>query len=174
MSRRVPGHRPPLFGPTPQTPAGAAEHAWYRACRDHLGKRGIRAALTRIWNRLGGLLPEDPEQFVDQFRRDFPARSWELYVLSWLARSGARVHRAPSTGPDFCATHPVVGRFWIECVVPTHGEGPNRVWERPDHVTIWSGQPDEPLALRYTSAVQAKIRKITAYRTSNILQEQSP
>jgi hypothetical protein len=165
---------PPLFAPTPQTPAGAAEHAWYRACRDHGSKRGVRAALTRTWNQLGRLLPEHPEQFVDQFRRDFPARSWELYVLSWLARSGATIERSPAKAPDFCARHPRLGRFWIECVVPTRGEGANRVWERPDDVTIWSGQPDEPLALRYTSAVQAKLRKITGYRTSNIVGVSEP
>jgi hypothetical protein len=165
---------PPLFTDTPATPAGSAEHAWYRACRDHVTKRGIRAALTRIWNAHGHLLPEAPEQFVDQFRRDFPARSWELYVLDWLARSGATPERSPGTGPDFCAQHPRTGRIWIECVAPTPGTGANRVWERDDHTRVWSGPPDEPLALRYTSVVQAKIAKIIGYRNSNIIGRDEP
>jgi hypothetical protein len=137
-------------------------------------KRGVRVALTRIWNALGHLLPESSEQFVDQFRRDFPQRSWELYVLAWLARSGSTLERSPGTGPDFCARHPRIGRFWVECIVPTVGTGANRVWERDDNMRVWSGQPDEPLALRYTAAVQAKIAKITSYRTGNIVAPREP
>lgn len=165
---------PPLFAVTPATPAGAAEHAWYRACRDHVTKRPVRIALTRIWNAHGHLLPEAPDQFVDQFRRDFPARSWELYVLGWLARSGSVIERAPGEGPDFCATHPRIGRFWIECIVPTIGEGANQVWQRPANVTIWNGPPDEPIELRYTSAIQAKIRKVAGYRDRGIVGATEP
>jgi hypothetical protein len=174
MARARLPRQPPLFAATPATPAGAAEHPWYRACRDHVTKRGVRVALTRIWNAHGHLLPEAPEQFVDQFRRDFPQRSWELYVLAWLARSGATLERSPGTGPDFCARHPRIGRFWIECVVPTPGTGENRVWERDDNTRVWSGPPDEPLALRYTSTVQAKITKITSYRRRNIVAPTEP
>lgn len=165
---------PPLFAPTPSTPAGSAEHSWYRACRDHVTKRPVRIALSRIWNVHGHLLPETPEQFVDQFRRDFPARSWELYVLGWIARSGATVERAPGEGPDFCATHPRLGRFWIECVVPTVGQGANRVWQRPADVTIWNGPPNEPIELRYTSAIQAKIQKVAGYRDRGIVAPTEP
>ena len=111
MARTSRPRHPPPFAATPATPEGVAEHPWYRACRDHVTKRGVRIALTRIWNELGHLLPESVEQFFDQFRRDFPQRSWELYVLAWLARSGSAVERSPSTGPDFCARHPRIGRF---------------------------------------------------------------
>ena len=166
--------RPPLFAATPTTPAGSAEHPWYRACRDHSTKRDVRIALSRIWNAHGHLLPEDADHFVDQFRRDFPARSWELYVLGWLARSGSNVERAPGKGPDFCATHPRIGRFWIECVVPTIGEGANRVWQRPPDMRTWSGPPDEPIELRYTAAIQAKIAKIAKYRTEGIVRVIEP
>lgn len=174
MAHSAHKYLPALFEKTPATPLGAAEHPWYRACRDHVTKRGICAALTRIWNTRGDLLPEAPTQFVDQFRRDFPARSWELFVLDWLARTGAAVERSAGTGPDFCARHPRIGRFWIECVVPTPGVGANRVWERADDVRVWNGPPDEPLALRYTSSVQAKIAKIAGYRASKIVAPNEP
>lgn len=95
-------------------------------------------------------------------------------MLGWLARSGSAVVRAPGEGPDFCATHPNVGRFWIECVVATIGEGANRVWQRPADVTVWSGPPDEPIELRYTSSIQAKIRKIAAYRERGIVAPNEP
>lgn len=58
--------------------------------------------------------------------------------------------------------------------MPTPGRGPNEVWQRPDNVSVWSGPPDEPLALRYTSAVQEKTRKITSYRTRNIVAPTEP
>lgn len=177
-SARHPVHivpsQPHLFAPTPATTAGTAEHLWYRACRDHVNKRPVRVALTRTWKAYGHLLPESPEVFVDQFRRDFPARSWELYVLGWLARSGSTVERAPGEGPDFRATHPRIGPFWIECVVPTIGEGANRVWQRPADMTIWSGPPDEPIELRYTSSIQTKIRKIAGYRDRGIIAPSEP
>jgi hypothetical protein len=165
--------RPPLFAATPTT-VGGVEHPWYRACRDHSTKRDVRVSLSRLWNAHGHLLPEDAEQFVDQFRRDFPARSWELYILGWLARSGSTIERAPGKGPDFCATHPRIGRFWIECVVPTIGEGANRVWQRPPDVRIWSGPPDEPIELRYTAAIQAKIAKVAKYREQGIVAASEP
>jgi hypothetical protein len=127
-----------------------------------------------VWNAHGHLLPEDADQFVDQFRRDFPARSWELYILGWLARSGSTIERAPDKGPDFCATHPCIGRFWIECVVPTIGHGANRVWQRSPDVRVWNGPPDEPIELRYTAAIQAKIAKIAKYRAERIVATTEP
>src|SRR6185436_8381353 len=90
------------------------------------------------------------------------------------ARAGATIERSPGTGPDFCARHPRIGRFWIECVVPTPGTGPNRVWERDDNIQVWSGPSNEPLALRYTSAAQTKIAKIASYRTRKIVAPTEP
>ncbi len=64
---------------------------------------------------------------MSEFRKDFPARSWELYVLALLARSGAKLVKSPRDGPDFCATLPDGRRFWVECIVPGHGKGEDAV-----------------------------------------------
>jgi hypothetical protein len=119
------------------------------------------------------LLPENAERFVAEFRRDFHARSWELYILRWLARSGSTVIKAPGHGPDFCAEHPEFGRFWIECVIPTVGKDANRVWQRTTERT-WNGPPDGPIQLRYTSAIQGKIAKIAAYRAKGLVAANEP
>ena len=175
MTRSKGQSRPALFSPTTTPPPSrGGVHEWYRACRDHVTKREVRESLTRIWETYGHLLPEAPEDFVAQFRSDFPQRSWELYVLGWLAGTGATIERSPREGPDFRAHHPGVGRFWVECVVPTAGREANRVWERSDDVTRWAGRPDEPLALRYTSVLQEKIRKVARYRTRNIVAPDEP
>lgn len=156
---------PPLFARN-SAPTGN-EHPLYRACLEHSSKRSIADELRRIWETYGMMHPDDPEWFVGEFRRDFPARAWELYVLYWLVSSGATLAprlrgRANSAakGPDFCATHSNVGRFWIECVVATPGEGKNRVWQRTTE-TSWNGPPDEPLQLRYASSICDKIEKIS-------------
>lgn len=166
---------PSLFGPSPDINSDEykAEDPYYRATRDHVTKRPVRAGLTKAWRAYGHLMPEKPEHFVGEFRRDFHARSWELYVLRWLARSGAKVIKAPGEGPDFCAVHTTFGRFWIECVVPTVGDGPNKVWQRTTQST-WSGPPDEPIQLRYTNAIQSKIKKITAYRAKGLVAPTEP
>lgn len=164
---------PPLFAPTPNTDEGKAEDPLYRATRDHVLKRPVRAGLTRAWREYGHLMPEAPEHFVREFRRDFHARSWELYVLRWLARSGAKIIKAPGHGPDFCAEHPKFGRFWIECVVPNVGKDANRVWQRTTQ-RVWNGPPDEPIQLRYTSAIQSKITKVAGYRNKGLVASNEP
>ena len=159
---------PPLFASTPDTEEGRAEDPLYRATRDHETKIPVRDALAKARRMYGRLMPEKPEQFVREFRRDFHARSWELYVLRWLARMGAKLIKAPGHGPDFCAEHPRFGRFWVECVVPTAGKDENRVWQRTNERT-WNGPPDEPIQLRYTSAIQAKIAKVASYRKKGLV-----
>jgi hypothetical protein len=90
---------PPLFASTPDTEEGRAADLLYRATRDHVTKIPVCDALTKAWHMYGHLMPEKPEQFVREFRRDFHARSWELYVLRWLARTGAKLIRAPVSPP---------------------------------------------------------------------------
>jgi hypothetical protein len=169
---------PPLFA-CESAPTGD-EHPLYRACLEHPGKRPIADELTRIWETFGGLHPDDPGWFVGEFRRDFPARAWELYVLHWLVGSGATLAPRPQgransagKGPDFCATHSNVGRFWIECVVATPGTGKNRVWQRTTE-TSWNGPPDEPLQLRYASSICDKIEKISKDRHAGIMAPSEP
>lgn len=149
------------------------DHAWYGACRDHFTRRPIRRALARIWTTLGEFIPEPPKQFVSEFRKDFPARSWELYVLALLARSGAKLVKSPREGPDFCATLPDGRRFWVECIVPGHGKGEDAVPLPPssDGNGRRSGTagPSARVALRYTNAITTKIAKVESYRAKGIV-----
>jgi hypothetical protein len=169
----TPRPRPPLFE-TPADPLADAKLAgWYRATRDHELKREARKQLEAIWTAHGHLLPEDPEQWLGEFRMQFHPRAWELYMLGWLAKSGATIERPPAKGPDLCATHPSFGRFWIECVVATVGKNDNAVWQRTTE-QFWNGPPDEPLMLRYTSAIHFKIAKIAAYRDAGIVKPHEP
>lgn len=159
-------NRPPLFSDMP----GVDDCAEYVACRDHrMTKAGTRRALSRTWNALGSVLPGKPEDFVFEFRRDFHARAWELFVLAYLARSGATLAPSPAHGPDFHATLPGLGSFWVECVVPRHGTGDDAVWKPPPGHTGGALGSPERVALRYANALSDKIKKVTSYRARGIV-----
>ncbi len=154
------------------------DHLWYGAGRDHFTKRPVKRALARIWNTLGDFMPEPPKQFLSEFRKDFPARSWELYKLALIARSGASLAKSPRTGPDFCATLPDGRRFWVECVVPRHGEGNNAAPPPPSHDANGrrSGTigPSDRIAMRCTNAITTKIAKEEPYRAKGIVKPSEP
>ncbi|HEY4244762.1 MAG TPA: hypothetical protein VGM88_33335 [Kofleriaceae bacterium] len=57
--------------------------------------------------------------------------------------------------------------------VPDVGEKRNKVWQRTVERT-WSGPPDEPIQLRYTSSIQFKIKKIAEYRRRGLLGANEP
>ena len=151
------------------------DHLWYGACRDHSTKRPVKRALAANMEHARRVDPEPPKQFLSEFRKDFPARSWELYVLALIARSGAMLEKSPRTGPDFCATLPDGRRFWVECVVPGHGEGDDAVPPAPSHDANGrrSGTlgPSDRIAMRYTNAITTKIAKVESYRAKGIVKQ---
>lgn len=163
---------PDLFGPNAPEDS---EHAQYIAVRDYQSRRAAKDALVRIWARCWQLLPEAPEPFAREFRKDFPQRSWELYVLDWLQRWRATLSKSPARGPDFHANHPKVGDLWVECVVPIHGTGDDAAQQRPGGQTV-SGNAEtmNRVALRYTSAIGEKLRKIDGYRSAKIVDANVP
>lgn len=146
----------------------------FTVCRDGWLYRRTRRILSRIWNAHHELLAERPAQFVAEFRRHFAARAWELFLLDYLLRAGARLTRSPERGPDFCAWLPGVGRFWVECVVPSAGEGEDAAPARLTKQTVSTLGAEDKIVLRYTNALQGKFEKIAGYRATAIIQEAEP
>lgn len=141
----------------------------YLACRDHRTKRETRVALEDAWARCAHLCPERPSQFVDQFRRDFHARAWELWLLSVLSDSGASMEQSPARGPDVCLRLLSGARCWIEAVVPRSGDGDDAVVQRPPGPWCGALYPESKLLLRYRSAIEEKLRKIDGYRNDGVV-----
>ncbi len=132
----------------------------FRACRDYNSQRDCRAALEQAYLKHHHLLPE--VAFLSEFRRNFRARAWELWVLDWLA-SKYEVEKSPPMGPDFSII--VDGkRIWIECVIATTGTGADRVLLPAPGQTYFSGLRAEQVALRYTNAIVDKHRDLARYR----------
>jgi len=152
-----------LFGPDRD-----GDHPQYRACRDHPSKRGTRLLFSRLWNASKHLLAEGTTQFASEFRRDFPARAWEVHVLHYLQRSGVALATSPPMGPDFKGV--LDGRkLWVECVIVTSGVGDDAVLQPSKHQSLVALGPSEKVALRYASALTSKLAKIAHYRKKGII-----
>lgn len=136
----------------------------FRACRDYSSRRVCREALEDTYRRHQHLLPEPT--FLAEFRKNFSARAWELWVLQWLA-SKYEVEKSPRTGPDYSII--VDGkRIWVECVIATAGQGADSVPLPAPGQVHFSGLPSEQVAMRYTKAIFDKCQKVTAYREKKL------
>jgi hypothetical protein len=156
---------PPLFDDADPTGCRA-----YLACRDHeMTKREARDALEATWQRVGRLCPEEPEQFVRQFRQDFHARAWELFLIAVLVDAGLALERAPRRGPDICVRLATGKRCWIEAVAPTPGVGDDAVFQRPPGPWRGSLPKDDTLMLRYRSVLEDKLRDLDRYKADGIV-----
>ncbi len=142
----------------------------YRACRDHGTKSNARAFLEQSWDRVGHFVGDRRQHFLTEFRSNFHAKSWELYLLAVLSDAGCGIEPGKPDGPDICAC---IGgkRVWIEAVVPTPGapESPDRVFQRPPG--RWGGAlyPEAALLIRYRSVLEEKLKKIDGYRTKGLV-----
>lgn|GEM_PF-1035111 len=142
----------------------------FLACRDHRTKSDARAFLERAWDRVGHLVGDRHQHFLTEFRSNFHAKSWELYLLAVLSEAGCMVEPARPEGPDVRAT---VGgkRVWIEAVVPTPGapESPDRVFQRPPGQWAGALYPEASLLIRYRSVLEEKLKKINGYITKGVV-----
>jgi hypothetical protein len=144
--------------------------AAYLAARNFYVWRPVREQLEEAWRRLWRHCPEGPEQFVRQFRQDFHARSWELFLLAVLADAGLTILPTTGTGPDICIRLRSGKKAWIEAVAPGPGTGPNAVFQPPPGAQSGSLGPQANVILRYTQALQEKLNKLTVYKAAGIVQ----
>lgn len=156
---------PDLFDANP----GEELHPLFLACRDQLVWRPTRERLERAFRARHDLLPEGPEQFASEFRRNFPERSHELWLIDTLAAAGLDLRRAPPEGPDIKIAMGST-RLWIEAVVPGPGTGADRIHERPRGARSGFCYGEDQLILRYLTAISDKAAKLRKYRRKGIVQ----
>jgi len=153
----------PLFDP--DSPGDVV----YVACRDSDIGRPTRERLEQAWARVWQLCPEGASNFVEEFRRSFHARAWELYLLDVLSAAGLALEPAPGKGPDICARLPSGRRCWIEAVAPTPGSGDNAVVQHPPDGRAHALPKDTNLILRYRQALEEKWQRLETYRSAGIV-----
>jgi len=166
--------------PAPGLPAlftpGDAEDKAYINLRDLADEPHAvagRAFCERLWRTFHA--DADPH-FLTEIRRDFHARFWEMYLTCALRQRAAK-RGCQVTCPKSSKGSPDVllefegRRIWIEAVTVTDGDPfkPDAPVEanRPKPGQI----PDEQILLRYTTAIDAKFKKLLDYRQKGIVDE---
>jgi hypothetical protein len=145
----------PLFTDDPATDIGYCNVR--AAGNDHARK--ARENCEQLWKMYEPYA--DPE-FRVEFRNNFDARYWEMYLTTFLMGEGYAV-RCPKPGPD-------VGidfegrRIWFEATSPTRGadDAPDQV---PAQKVIALGEepvmqdvPNEKMVLRYLNSISVKYK----------------
>jgi len=117
----------------------------YLACRDHSTKEHIKARFENAFALLAHLLPEGPEHFADELRRDFFSRAWELYLLAVLHGAGLHLEAHDERGPDILLRLSSGKRCWIEgkrCTERRSGtRSRRRACSRPWMAFVQRGEP---------------------------------
>lgn len=120
-----------------------------------------RVVFEKLWKDFE---PLADSHFLKQFKSDFHARTWEMYlgVLFW--RNGFKIS-SNDHGPDFViATNP---RVWIEAVTVKRGIGDDAVPEiKPNGV---GPLPEDEILLRMANAFTEKSIKYQRYLRDHIV-----
>lgn len=134
--------------------------AAYKGCRDSQRLPSTRKLLERVWPAYE---PFADTNFVDQFRRHFHERAWELRLGTFLLRHGTAVTPRRQAGPDL-GFEQGSQQIWIEAIAPNAGSGANEV-PNLDRGPV----PNQQIMLRYTSALKEKLTKFREYRKASLL-----
>ena len=137
----------PLFQP------GDALDLAYRNLRDAPHCVAWKAYCESLWERFR---PYADDHFLEEARRQFHPRFWEMYLTVAFLDRGFELRRHRDGGPEFGID--IEGRrYWFDAIAPTSGEGPDAV---PDDLTTKGGfVPTQKIILRYTSALATKREK---------------
>jgi type I restriction enzyme S subunit len=135
--------------------------------RDTPSKNRERDILERLWARFE---PYADVNFKAAIASDFQSHLWEMYLAVTLLDLGFELRprlELGDEGPDICISSAETN-IWIEAIAC--GTSPN------DNAESENGfEPiDEPVILRYTSAIAEKFRKYRKYLDTGILSSSEP
>ena len=138
----------------------------YTAIVSSLYSEEIRAKnfCCELWETFKDLADD---HFIQQFKIDFDARFWEMYLTCTLLERGFAA-RCPKPGPDVLLIHDG-GQIWIEAVAPNSGsvDSSDAVPEFQTGKAQWV--PNDQIILRYRSAISEKCKKYQDYLSAGIL-----
>ena len=146
------------------------------------GGRG-RPTIEQIERYWTAFRPYADRNFVQEFCTDNPEayqqRYWELFLGAAMIGQGLRLRPNNGQGPDISFS---MGErtVWVEAISPGPGTGNNRVPEMVFHeegtALPADGQdvPARQTLLRYTAAIEEKVRKYRDYRRDEIVLPTDP
>ena len=106
--------------------------------------------------------PYADKDFLQEARKDFHPRFWEMYLGFSLINRGISLAKYDKSkgGPDLLISSEK-WNVWLEAIAPTAGEGVNAVIEIEQEGA--SDVPDELIKLRYCSVIDKKHEKYKKY-----------
>ena len=134
-------------------------------------RRKTKAWMESLWVKYEHFADSN---FVEEFKRHFVERSWELSLGATLLNRRLVLNKHNDEGPDFEVLNPIVGSriAWIEAVVATKGDGPDRVPDRVHEVV--RPVPVDEMQLRLSASLDAKFKKYQSYIEDGIVDENDP
>jgi len=114
--------------------------------------------------------PYADKDFLQEVRKDFHPRFWEMYLgFSLIKQERSLVpYDKRKGGPDLLILIDKL-KVWLEAVAPTAGGSADAVPERECGVV--TDVPDEQIKLRYCSAIDKKYEKYKDYTKKKIILE---
>ena len=114
--------------------------------------------------------PYADKDFLQEVRKDFHPRFWEMYLGFSLIKQGVSLHQYNKRqgGPDLLILSEKL-KVWLEAVAPTAGRSANAVPEIEFGVV--RDVPDEQIKLRYCSVIDKKYKKYSVYTEKKIILE---
>ncbi|MBY0473232.1 hypothetical protein K2Q00_03055 [Patescibacteria group bacterium] len=133
-------------------------------------RRKVRQWMESLWLQYQ---PYADTDFLGSFKRNFNARSWELYLGVTLINRGFMLGAHNDAGPDFDVRDQNGNRItWIEAISARKGDGPDRVPEMNYRVAV--NVPEENMSLRVAAALDAKYRKYQSDLTNGFIAAGDP
>jgi len=147
--------------------APEGKDARYKNIRDLEINVGLKSMLEQAWADFNHLVP-DRAQFPREFRDNVLSRGWELLLIRSFVKFGLTLEPPPAAGPDIkIRLNDKV--CWVECVAPGPGDQEGLVTPPTKSGRIMGEIPEEPILLRYTSALREKVGKIAAYGAAGVI-----
>jgi type I restriction enzyme S subunit len=126
--------------------------------------------IEKLWKQYA---PYADSHFIEDFKRQFAERSWELYLGATLLNRGFRLGRHNNAGPDFDVQNNKGERLtWIEATVTEKGKGKDRVPEMIYEIAI--DVPEEEMLLRVSNALDEKFKRYQTELTNGVVKDNEP
>ncbi len=130
----------------------------------------VKEWMEELWKQYE---PFSDSHFLDDFKRQFSQRSWELYLGVTLLNRSFKLGKHSNSGPDF-DVQDVAGKrlTWIEAIAVDKGDGIDKVPEMEHGFA--ADVPEEKMLLRITNALDKKLKQFQDHLTKGIINENEP
>lgn len=128
----------------------------------------FRERLESIWIQYA---PFADSNFVNEFKKQFNQRAWELHLGATLINRGYILGNHSNIGPDFKIPYKDKN-IWIEAIAVEKGDGQDKV------PNIEYGKamdvPEKEMLLRLTAGLRVKHQKYLSYINDNLISPNDP